>query len=326
MNNICQKLIAGITVLSLMYINSITVFASENAGETQYVENHVDINLTNINLAVSNGEDLIMSVDKSKNYFQQINGENNIEKIEEIIEDYPEFEQDLIDSVESYNDVAAIGCTEAPLEMVNGQLERIEEEQSNVFNINANATERKHSDNGNSYYINLSTWVNRFEYNKKTKKYHYMCESKAYWQKNSMLGGKKYPASGDDYLLQSVPNNFAIDYDLCTTLYNNGKTDPTGSYRRVKGSSKYVQYAITDDPIGPSQLKEASVITSSYAKLDKGTKRVNSYYIHTWKSLSVKVSVSASRSSREGSQVKLQIVPSIKNKSWQIYNYVSFNF
>lgn len=169
MNNICQKLIAGITVLSLMYINSITVFASENAGETQYVENHVDINLTNINLAVSNGEDLIMSVDKSKNYFQQINGENNIEKIEEIIEDYPEFEQDLIDSVESYNDVAAIGCTEAPLEMVNGQLEKIEEEQSNVFNINANATERKHSDNGNSYYINLSTWVNRFEYNKKTK-------------------------------------------------------------------------------------------------------------------------------------------------------------
>lgn len=192
MNNICQKLIAGITVLSLMYINSITVFASENAGETQYVENHVDINLTNINLAVSNGEDLIMSVDKSKNYFQQINGENNIEKIEEIIEDYPEFEQDLINSVESYSDVVAIGCTEAPLEMINGQLERIEEEQSNVFNINANAATKKHSDD-DYYYLTLSTWVNRFEYSKKTKKYHYMCETNAYWNKNSILSGKKYP-------------------------------------------------------------------------------------------------------------------------------------
>ena len=49
---------------------------------------------------------------------------------------------------------------------------------------------------------------------------------------------------------------------------------------------------------------------------------INSYYVHTWKDLDISVSVSA----HSGREVALSITPSISEKSWQVYSYVSFNF
>lgn len=119
-----------------------------------------------------------------------------------------------------------------------------------------------------------------------------------------------------------MPKGFSIDYDVCTTTYDDGAINPKGSYRRVTSKNNYAYYAVEDDPTGWRQLRSASVITSSYAKYNKNAKRVNSYYIHTWKQLSLKTSISANTSK----EVSLKITPSIKNKSWQLNNYVSFNF
>lgn len=317
---ITRKVMAGLLVLSLMAGNNVSVFACENSNEPQYVENHVDIDLSNINLSVANGDELIMSATNSEGFFQKIDGENNIEKIEDIIEDYPEFEEDLIESVENYTDVAAIGCTEAPLEEVDGQLERVEK-QSTGFGINADAALRKGSSN-DYYYLTLSTWVTRVEYNKSLKQYKYAGVTRAYWEKTSAIGGKKYPDSGEDFILQSVPKGFTIKSDVCTTLYDDGTRDPKGSYRRVKSKENYVQYAVEDDPFGWKQLREADVTTISYGKSSSNIRRINSYYVHTWSELSLKVSVSLSTSK----QVGLSITPTNTKKSWQLNNYVSFNF
>lgn len=304
--------------------NCFDAFAAEDTND--YIEKHVDINLSNINLAVSNHDDLVMSVDKSKNIFKQMNGKSNIEKIEEITEKYPDFEQDLVDSVNNFENVAAIGSTEATLEEIDGQLERVEENNDSLFDLQANATAKQAGSDNKYYYLNLTTWVTRVEYNKKTKQAHYMCDTNAYWSKNSILGGKKYPDSGEDYMLQSLPKGFKIKYDVCDTTYDNNKKNPSGAYRRMKGGEQYVQYAIEDDPFGPKQLREADIITSSYAKSTSSMKRVNSYYIHTWKSLSISVSASAKTNTNKVSEVSLSIKPSIKNKSWKLYNYVTFNF
>lgn len=51
---------------------------------------------------------------------------------------------------------------------------------------------------------------------------------------------------------------------------------------------------------------------------------INSYYVHTWKSLSIKVSASASANSDKKYGVSLSITPSVSEKSWQVYSYVSF--
>lgn len=93
-------------------------------------------------------------------------------------------------------------------------------------------------------------------------------------------------------------------------------------YARVNGNNNYIEYSVKDDPLGLNQLNFVKLKTTTWGKPLSSTRKINSYYVHTWKSLSLNVSVSGSSSK----EVALSITPSIKDNSWTLYNNVTFNF
>ena len=91
---------------------------------------------------------------------------------------------------------------------------------------------------------------------------------------------------------------------------------------RENGDSSYVRYAIEDDPFGIVQNSSFYLSTTSIAPKSNEVRQIASYYVHTWKQMTLSVSVDVSSEK----SVTLSLTPSIKDKSWQVYNYVSFDF
>ncbi|MGN0594268.1 MAG: hypothetical protein ACI4I6_03860, partial [Hominimerdicola sp.] len=259
-----------ICTLILMNYNCFTIFAADTNSETQYEEEHTSIDLSNINISICNGEDFIMTVDKSKNIFKQSSGRNNINKIKKVIKENPEFENDLIKYVDNYNDIVAIGCTTAPLKEVNGELVRIEKDNSNnIFELKADAAYSK-EDSDNYNKLTLSTWVGRVGYDSSKNKYHYVAHTTAYWNTDGLvIGNDNMPSYGNDYILQSVPKNFTITSDSCTTVYNKTGDGTNNDCWRTKSSTNYAYYTVKDRPSNYVKLTCACLTTHSYAKSTK---------------------------------------------------------
>lgn len=148
----------------------------------------------------------------------------------------------------------------------------------------------------------------------------------------SWIGGHNYPASGNDYILQSTPTSFNhLSHDF-TCLYNKSSNPDLSSdayygtegseYSFVNGGSDFLRVDFMDDPLGMSRLALAVLTVNNATTSYNGYRTINSYYVHTWKNMSINVSITSSSSQA----VSLSITPSINEKSWQIYNYVSFNF
>lgn len=112
--------------------------------------------------------------------------------------------------------------------------------------------------------------------------------------------------------------------DSLSVTYNNSPTagESGDDFWRENGDSSYVRYALEDDPMGIRQCTSFILSTTPYAPRSTAYRQINSYYVHTWKQLSLGVSVSANSEKTVG----LEITPSLTNKSWQVYNYVTFNF
>lgn len=332
MNKIAKASISLISVASIILVSGTNAFAFENANEPQYVETHTEINLENVDLAVANNQDLIISVDESQNFIDKYIGEKNAEKITDLIEEYPNIENNIIDMIDNNEDIVAIGCTEAPVILIDGNLERIEINKPDTIidtiSMNAEASSYKESNEvtKNKGNLALSTWVSRCGYNKNTKKYTYVSHTTATWSKNSAIGGSNYPASGYDYIASTVPKNFTITKDVCHAVYKSGNKELNGKegtdFWSFDGSNNYTVYELKDDPVGPRQLKTVGLTITSKASSNKNDKRISSYYFHTWKKISMDISVSANTTK----EVTLSFSPSVKEKNWKLYSYVNFNF
>ena len=93
------------------------------------------------------------------------------------------------------------------------------------------------------------------------------------------------------------------------------------------GGDSWVKYEVVDDPTGLAQLNTVTLTQTFRAKCTSATKKINSYYIHTWKAVSVSVGGEVGISGGEPSAgVSLTLTPSISDKQWQLYNYISFNW
>lgn len=95
-------------------------------------------------------------------------------------------------------------------------------------------------------------------------------------------------------------------------------------YSSLAGDRNYIAYSVSDDPSGINQMSSVRLYASSKGNRANYYRTINSYYVHTWKSLSIKVSASASANSDKKYGVSLSITPSVSEKSWQVYSYVSF--
>lgn len=97
---------------------------------------------------------------------------------------------------------------------------------------------------------------------------------------------------------------------------------PGQEYWRENGGSSYIRYGIKDDPFGLNQLESYDLFTTCWGKPTSATRKINSYYVHTWTEMTLNVSVSLNSSKEAG----LTLNPGKTEKSWQLYNYVTFNF
>ncbi len=159
----------------------------------------------------------------------------------------------------------------------------------------------------------------------------YIASSWGTWERGSWVGGKNYPASGHDYLLQSVPDSFSrLSHDFSCLYNTSGSPDLTSKayngtegkeYTITDGGNTYIKVKLKDDPFGLGRLSMC-ILQTTHRSSSNESRTINSYYVHTWKEMDISVSISA-HSSREAS---LTITPSISENSWQVYSYVTFNF
>lgn len=323
MLNHYKRIVSNMLILvTICILAPTTAYAGSN--EENYIEYHNQINFNNIDYAVVNSEKVIFSVDKSKNFFERIRAEKDIKVLNEYFENNNEAEKDFIEELNNDCPVLAVSYTLAPLVFIEDHYERIEA-QSNGGISTYNTGDLSKEANGN---FALQTTITKTSVKNSAGEYTYNTKTSGYWYASSSIGGKNHPASGYDFIYQSVPSNMSIASDSLTTIYNYN-VGSTGEkygrngqeYIRLNGSNSYIEYKVKDDPAGINQLSRVYLNTKTNGKASTSTRRINSYYVHTWKSLTVEVEVSA-----KDSEAELKLTPSIEEKSWQLYNYVSFNF
>lgn len=324
MSNHFKRFIAIIlAIVTICVIAPTAAYASTT--EEEYVEYHNQINFNNIDYAVVNSEKIVFSVDNSKNIFERMQAEKDIQVLNEYFENNSEAEKDFIEELNNDRPLLAVSYTIAPLVFVEDHFERIKTQSDGGISTYNTGSLSKGA-NGN---FALQTVITKASAKNEAGEYTYNTKTNGYWYASSAVGGKNYPASGDDYILQSVPKNMTIASDSLTAIYNKN-VGSTGSkygrngyeYSRINGGAAYIEYSVKDDPAGTNQLNTVNLIASTKGPSSSSTRKINSYYVHTWSSLSVSVQVSVNTSE----EVTLTITPSVKDKSWQLYNYVTFNF
>ncbi len=329
---IVKPAVSIILVLTLVLSSMIFSFASSNHAN-DYQETHEQINFNNLDVAIINGDNIQVSVNSSTPFYKKNKAKKEKEKFDEYIAKHPEVEEELVPELESGEDIACISYTEVPLQLVDDHYERIPEESNNsILGLVAHATSSKGNHPSATTNFTLTTSITKGEYNSKKGGYKYTAKTTGTWSSNSIKSGSKYPASGYDYSFQTCP--VVISSSFFTSTYNY-KTNGSASgqknvnYWLADGGNGWKEYQITDDPAGSAQLKTFTQTSMFYADSTKKTKAINSYYIHTWKSMKVSVSVSGNCGISGGEPsagIELSITPSIQEKSWKCYDYVSYNF
>ncbi len=171
--------------------------------------------------------------------------------------------------------------------------------------------------------FSLVTSVSRGTKKDKDGYYTYICKTTATWDKNSAIGGEKYPGAGYDYIMHTMPEGFLRISDDVSISYNHDRTAQNETdYACCDEGMNYVKYKVADDPAGNNQMTSCTLTTTCKSKATLATRVINSYYVHTWNS----VSLSASFSIGTIFSNPLSVIPSVTEKSWQVYSYAPFNF
>ncbi|MEZ3420992.1 MAG: hypothetical protein K1V95_03630 [Eubacterium sp.] len=315
----------AIIIAIILSCTPLTAFAESSNNEDIYVEYYNKINFTDIDYAISNSNKLLLSVKNSENTLKKSKAEKDISVLKEYFKNNKSAELDFIRELENDNTIMAISYTIAPLIWNTDHYDRVLKTNNSTYAA-APSTSGNTSSKG---YFTMQTTISKTTTSNSAGEYKYTTQTKGYWSESSYKGGSDYPASGDDFIIQSVPNTMKISSDSLAALYHYyiGTTDNYygrlgKEYYREDGGDNFVKYSVEDDPLGLNQLESVKLNTVTWGKPSTSTRKINSYYVHTWTSMSVKVSIGASTSS----EVTLSITPEKESKSWKLYSYVTFNF
>lgn len=291
----------------------------------KYIETTGQINFEDLNIAILNDEKLLVDVTENKSIFKIFKSKTEEEKLLEYIEKYPSEEKNIINTIQSDEELVAIGYTETPLVIEDGHFERI-----TADNSRSSITHTKQGAPALNYNFVLSTKVSRTSTVNSAGQYEYEVESHGIWNGNSWTGGAQYPDTGDDFIVQTVPNSMTIRSDSLRVLYPNpiplDSTNYFGrygqEYSRPYATSNIVKYSYKDDPLGINQVNEVTLFTTVDGTAKSSTRTIHTYYIHTWDEINISIEVAANTSK----EVTLTLTPSIDNKSWPLCSSVAFNF
>lgn len=325
-----------LAALIILYTPCISFASNSKTGgnSSEYEEYHDQINFDDLMLYVVNKTDILVDVDPTISIFKKIGAKNQKEKYNKYIKEHPEAKTEMLNMVNDSDYLCAISYTDAPLLFAGDHYERIP--KNNTANINSFGLKAKAadisitSDASLRHRLTLKTTITR---RGTSNPYTYYPSTSGTWENSaSLFDGETQPAGGNDFVLQSCPtvtssSVFRSTYNYSTDGSKNGQEGI--NYFLTDGKDSWVKYEVVDDPVGLAQLKTFSLGQTFRARTTSSTKKINSYYIHTWKDMSVSVSVSGTAGVTGGSPsagVALSFTPTIKDKQWQLYNFVSYNW
>lgn len=331
------KKVLGIVLAILLIVSTPCMSFANNTNNSynseKYEEYHDQINFEDLMMFVVNKNAIVVTVDPTISFFKKIKAKKQKEKYERYVENHPEAAEELLDAVNSSDHICAISYTEAPLIYIEDHYERIPKEDNNIslFCINASAADEIAISNASlRHRLTLQTSIVR---RGTSSPYIYTARTYGTWNNSvSLFGGETKPAAGNDFILQACPTitnsvRFSSKYNYETSGSKNGQEGT--NYFRTDGGDSWVKYEVVDDPVGLAQLSEFSLSQTFKAQSTTATKKINSYYIHTWKQMSVAVSVGGSAGVSGGKPsagVSLSFAPTISDKQWQLYNSISFDW
>lgn len=318
-----KRMVALLFACAMMMSLCDGVYAVEAEVETSgYLEEHFQINFTNISIEATVEDGLSLHVKNDVNVLDAADATGDIARLEDLFERYENLEVNLARTMSDTGEsLLAVSFTEVPLQVVDGHYERIPASTNG---------EGSSTSNGRGSFLFYTT-VNGGEDVDSGSNYNYYTNTIGEWSTVS-LGNDETTQSenGYDYVLQTSPNTFSRVYDTMTVTYqttsgttNNGISG--SQFWRENGDETYSQYRIDDYYVksGFGRFCKNFTLYSRISGPKSGERRmIRSYYVHTWDAISLSVSVSASTDKG----VALTLTPSSITKSWQVYNYVSFMF
>lgn len=336
MKKLKKMLAVFLSAIMILFTSIVSTATSEylTLNQSQYEEMRDQINFDCLSVIVVDSNEVIVDVDSEISFFDKLKAKNQKEKFDEYIKRYPKTGKYLIEVLKSGENLCAMSYTVAPVVFKEDHFERVKKKsnKSNGLQITANAAVGETGDTsfGAKNNFQLCTMVIKSgDSNPDT----YIAMTLGTWDTGTtIIGGKNRPSYGEDYVLQACPNvtsksEFGCDYNYKTSGSTTGQ-EGTHFFRR-DGADSWVKYGVIDDPVGRAQLKDFALTQTFIAKVTSETKKINSYYVHTWKSMDISVSVSGEAGSAGGIpaySVGLTITPTIVDRSWQIYNSVSYNW
>lgn len=331
---ISKKVLSVFLVVSIIIGTPVLSFASNETLEVEYEEFHDQINFEDLSVCVVNKNDLIVEVDPTTSIFKKSEAKKQKEKYDKFIDKHPDATEKLKASVNSSEFVCAISYTDAPVINMGDHYERVIKEKNNntLFGINAiaaNSNESEPSRHGND---NFSLYTVIVKLGTKNP-YIYRASTVGKWNTSISLGGSaNKPSPGNDFVLQACPtvtsaSRFVSTYNYKTSGSVSGQEGI--NFFLTDGDDSWVQYEVVDDPLGLAQLKNFTCEQTFKAKSTTKTKKINSYYIHTWEEMTISVTASGSvgvEGDTPSAGVSLSYTPGIQNKQWRVYNFVTFNW
>lgn len=327
-----KKIISGVLTTCLVAVLPMQSFAAENVvkindqemiifeGQEFYVDQNGYIEMRNTidtsSLEIVDTEDGLQ-INALDNASETLEEKEVLETLLSEYEDLDEFICSEVASLEDESSLYAISYTVAPLVFEEDHYERITvKELEDTPALLSTSSSGSTSQKG---YFALVTSVSRSDSamtaGNYVGQYRYTCTTKGTWSKNSVAGGSDYPAAGNDYIWQTQPTSLTRNTDSFSMTFNTSRT-------ATNGGTQYVQYSLSDDPTGTAQMTGCTLKTICYGKSGV-TRMINSYYRHTWKSMSVS-SVGISTSNTK--ETSLSITMSLQESYWPLYSYVTITF
>ena len=317
-----KKVLALSTALAIVFSNSQVVSAQEmpDVSEPEYLEYHYQVNFDDLDVFIVNGATFDIASDDG-----QAMDAKTAEAVDALmlsLSECSEVEEGIVSMLNDNQQLAVVSFTEAPLLWEDDHYDRVKA---------ADITEYyKDNDNNRSKKgeFTLFTAVFRSSELDSNGKHKYTTRTYGAWNKNSAVGGENYPDSGVDYVLQSAPSTwFRTQDDWMSANYDNTPYSGVSGddFWSDSGSEDYIRYAIKDDPYEFAKARQNKnfMLTSTWlGNPSTSMRKIHSYYVHTWESLTISVSISINNKYEKS----LTITPSMKEKQWQLYNDLDFDF
>ena len=311
------KATKAFTIVFLFTFLFTLLLPSSLAVSTENNESPIFFDLEKIDISVSNNDTLIFTVSDSTKAFERNKIQSDILQLEKYLDMYPSSKTVLISLMKSGR-ISSLSYTETPVIFKNDHLQKA---SATDLTISQDGTMTYHG------YFSLMTTVMRTGYPNSANEYLYTACTVGSWSKNSIFSGSNYPAAGNDFVIQTVPSTMTLVEHGCLTLYNDGNYGTEGIHSFPSaGGENYIQYEIKDDPFGLKQLKDFVLMAQYRGVSMHSTRVIHRAYTHTWKSLSITVSISGGIDTDPTISGGISITPSIVNKSWNLFSLVAFNF